>query len=44
MCVTKSKCKFPEKLKNKDPKDCSPKQMQECHPNTKGHPCVGKQK
>ncbi len=25
MCVTKSKCRFPEKLKNKDPKDCSPK-------------------
>ena len=31
-------CTNPEK-KVKDPKKCSPKQIAECHPESKGHPC-----
>ena len=31
-------CTNPEK-KVKDPKKCSPEQIAECHPDSKGHPC-----
>jgi hypothetical protein len=31
-------CTNPEK-KVKDPKKCSPKQIGECHPEAKDHPC-----
>ena len=31
-------CTSPEK-KVKDPKKCSPEQIAECHPESKGHPC-----
>jgi len=39
MCKEKSCCEHPEK-KVKDPKECSPEQIAECHPKSKGHPCT----
>ena len=43
MCfaVQKSGCQFPEKLKGKD-KDCTPKQIKECHGSIRRHPCLPK--
>jgi hypothetical protein len=34
----KSGCQSPEKLKGK-PKDCTPKQIKECHGSIRKHPC-----
>ena len=41
MCEKKSSCERPEKLK-KVPKECTPEQIKECHPDAKGHPCEEK--
>lgn len=43
MCFAgqKSGCQFPDKLKGK-PKDCTPKQIKECHGSVRKHPCVPK--
>lgn len=38
MC--EKKCQHPEKLKGKEPKECSPEQIKECHGDHKDHPCV----
>lgn len=45
MCQGISGCQHPEKLKG-EPKDCSPEQIAECHPEAKAdeHPCVEKKK
>jgi hypothetical protein len=37
------KCAHPEKLKG-NPKDCSPEQIRECHPDMEGHPCEDESK
>jgi hypothetical protein len=41
MC--KGKCPHPERLKG-SPKDCTPEQIEKCHPKAKKHPCTGKAK
>ena len=41
MCDCGCGCTNPEK-KVKDPKKCSPEQIAECHPESKGHPCEEK--
>ena len=38
MCDKESCCEHPEK-KVKDPKECSPEQIAECHPESENHPC-----
>jgi len=38
MCHEKAKCEKPKNLKGK-PEECSSEQIQECHGDTKGHPC-----
>jgi len=43
MCDCGCGCANPEK-KVKDPKKCSPEQIAECHPESKGHPCEEKNK
>jgi len=40
MCE-KCGCHKPQKLKDK-PEKCTPKQVKECHGDTKCHPCVEK--
>ena len=43
MCLAgqKSGCRLPEKLKGK-PKDCTPKQIKECHGSPSRHPCMNR--
>jgi len=45
MCQGISGCQHPEKLK-REPKDCLPEQIAECHPEAKAdeHPCGEKKK
>ena len=39
MCDTKkSSCQHHEKLKD-TPKECTPEQIKECHPDAEEHPC-----
>jgi len=40
MCETSRCCIYPDKL-TQEPKDCTPEQIAECHPETEGHPCEG---
>jgi len=39
MCEKKSCCEHLEK-KVADPKECSPEQIAECHPESETHPCA----
>jgi hypothetical protein len=39
MCRKESCCRNPEEFKEK-PQDCSPEQIEKCHGDGKGHPCV----
>ena len=39
MC-DKCGCTKPEEKKD-DPKQCTPEQIAECHPDAEGHPCEG---
>jgi hypothetical protein len=32
-------CTNPDERKDK-PEECTPEQIEECHPESKGHPCV----
>ena len=41
-CGEKCGCSHPEK--QRDPKDCSPEQIRECHGEVEGHPCEGNEK
>jgi len=43
MCNENSCCQKPEQLKGK-PRECAPKQIEECHGSSKNHPCVTKNK
>ena len=45
MCQGNKGCEHPEQLKG-EPKDCSPEQMANCHPQAKPgeHPCTEKKK
>jgi hypothetical protein len=36
-------CGCPED-KKKDPKECTPEQIKECHPDAEGHPCEEEEK
>lgn len=38
LTMCKGQCEHPEKLKGK-PEECTPEQIQECHGDTKNHPC-----
>jgi DNA-binding transcriptional ArsR family regulator len=40
-CREKCGCTHPEE--KRDPKDCSPEQIRECHGEVEGHPCEGKE-
>ncbi|MBC8468432.1 MAG: hypothetical protein H8D56_03080 [Planctomycetes bacterium] len=42
MCNTENKCDKPENLKTK-PVECTPKQINKCHGDAMGHPCVDEQ-
>jgi hypothetical protein len=35
-------CQKPEE--KKDPKECTPEQIKECHPDAEGHPCEEEEK
>ena len=39
MCEKEKCCQKPEQLKGK-PQECTPEQIQECHGDSKKHPCV----
>ncbi len=39
MCDQNNCCQQPEKIKGQ-PKDCTPKQIKECHGDDKKHPCL----
>jgi len=39
MCGHRKGCHKPENLKKK-PEECTSEQIQECHGDVKGHPCV----
>ena len=43
MCFARQKngCQYPDKLKG-NPKDCTPKQIKECHGFPRRHPCLPK--
>jgi hypothetical protein len=38
-CNEKQNCQKPENLKDK-PENCSKEQIEKCHGNAKGHPCI----
>lgn len=40
-CRGKCECSHPEK--KKDPKECTPEQIRECHGEVKEHPCESKE-
>jgi hypothetical protein len=41
VCEQKKECEKPDNLKG-DPRECSPEQIDKCHGDVKGHPCVPK--
>jgi len=43
MCEVRRRCQKPEALKGKS-EECSPKQIEKCHGDTKEHPCVERTK
>jgi hypothetical protein len=46
MCCNEKEacCQNPEKLKGRKPGECSPKQIKECHGDSKAHPCEQKKR
>ena len=36
----KAQCEHPERLKDGDPRKCSPEQIKKCHGDVKEHPCT----